>query len=51
MAHSYAVLAKTYARDYDAVITGNISICDWMASILFDQGLLILIYLNSLQWV
>ena len=37
-AHCYAFPGRSEAETSDAVITTNLLICDWMASILFDPG-------------
>ena len=37
-AHCYAFLGRSEAETSDALITGNLLVCDCMASILFDPG-------------
>ena len=37
-AHCYAFPGRSEAETSDAVITGNLSVCDCMASVLFDSG-------------
>ena len=37
-AHCYAFPGRSEAEAFDAVITGNLLVCDCMASVLFDPG-------------
>ena len=37
-AHYYAFPGRSEAETSDAVITGNLLVCDCMASVLFDSG-------------
>ena len=37
-AHCYAFPGRSEAETSDAVITGNLLVCDCMASVLFDPG-------------
>ena len=37
-AHCYAFLGRSEAETSDVVITGNLLVCDCMASVLFDPG-------------
>ena len=37
-AHCYAFPGRSEAEASDAVITGNLLVCDCMASVLFDPG-------------
>ena len=37
-AHCYAFPGRSEAETSDAVITGNLLVCDFMASVLFDPG-------------
>ena len=37
-AHCYAFLGRSEVEASDAVITGNLLVCDCMASVLFDHG-------------
>ena len=45
-AHCYAFPGRSEAETSDAVITGNLLVCDCMASVLFDPGFTFL-YVSS----